>query len=73
MGTDGQGSGNSLNMFEHMRYVDMLQKGLYKEPTIMNSYDVLKMATINGAKALGLENSIGSIEQNKKADIIMMS
>ena len=72
IGTDGQGSGNSLNMFEHIRYVDMLQKGLYKNPTIMNSYDVLKMATINGAKALGMNDNIGSIEIGKKADIIIL-
>ena len=72
IGTDGQGSGNSLNMFEHIKYVDMLQKALYKNPTVMNSYDVLTMATINGAKALGLEKEIGSLEENKKADIIIL-
>lgn len=72
IGTDGHGSGNSVNMFDHIRYVDMLQKALYKNPTIMNSYDVLKMATVNGAKALGMENKIGSIEVGKKADIIIL-
>ena len=59
-------------MFEHIKYVDMLQKALYKNPTVMNSYDVLTMATINGAKALGLEKEIGSLEENKKADIIIL-
>ena len=59
-------------MFEHIKYVDMLQKALYKNPTAMNSYDVLTMATINGAKALGLEKEIGSLEENKKADIIIL-
>lgn len=73
IGTDGQGSGNSLNMFEHIRYVDMLQKALFKAPTIMNSYDVLKMATINGAKAFNLDDKIGSIEVSKKADIIVLN
>ena len=72
LGTDGQGSGNNLNLFNHMGYVDLLQKGLFKNPKIMNAYDVLEMATINGAKALGMENSIGSIEINKKADIIIL-
>ncbi len=72
LGTDGQGSGNNLNMFYHMSMVDYLQKGIHKNPLAMSSYDVLKMATINGAKALGLENKIGSIEINKLADIIIL-
>jgi len=72
LGTDGQGSGNNLNMFYHMSVVDQLQKAKYQDPTVMGSYDVLKMATINGAKALNLENKIGSIEKGKKADIIIL-
>ena len=72
LGTDGQGSGNNMNLFYHMSLVDLLQKGIYKDPTIMSSYDVLKMATINGAKALGMEEEIGSIKVNKKADIIIL-
>lgn len=72
LGTDGQGSGNNMNLFYHMSMIDLLQKGIHENPTIMNSYDVLKIATINGAKALGLEKEIGSIEVNKKADIILL-
>lgn len=72
IGTDGQGSGNNLNMFNHIGYVDLLQKGLYKDARILDSYEVLKMATINGAKALGVENLVGSIEVGKKADIIIL-
>jgi len=72
LGTDGQGSGNNMNLFYHMSMVDLLQKGIYKDPTIMSSYDVLKIATINGAKALGKEDEIGSIEEGKKADIIIL-
>lgn len=72
LGTDGQGSGNNLNLFKHMSYVDLLQKGIYKDPTIFSSYDVLKIATINGAKALGLGNLVGSITPSKKADIIII-
>ncbi len=71
LGTDGQGSGNSLNLFYTMSLVDYLQKGKYEDPTVMSSYDVLKMATINGAKALGIDD-IGSIEVGKKADIIIL-
>ena len=72
LGTDGQGSGNNMNLFYHMSVVDLLQKGNYKDSTITSSYDTLKMATINGAKALGLEDKIGSIEIGKKADIIII-
>lgn len=73
IGTDGQGSGNNLNLFKHMSYVDLLQKGIYKDPTILSSYDVLKMATINGAVAVGMEDKIGSIKVGKKADIIILN
>lgn len=73
LGTDGQGSGNNLNMFYHMSVTDLLQKGLYKDPKIMSSYDILKMATINGAKALGMEDIIGSVEIGKKADLIILN
>ena len=73
LGTDGQGSGNNMNLFYHMSVVDLLQKGNKKNPKITSSYDTLKMATINGAYALGLENEIGSIEPGKKADIIILN
>lgn len=72
LGTDGQGSGNNMNLFYHMSLVDYLQKGIKEDPTVLSSYDVLKMATINGAKALGLEDKIGSIEVGKKADLILI-
>ena len=49
-----------------------LQKAIYKDPTVISSYDVLKMATINGAKALGLEDKIGSVEEGKKADLVIL-
>jgi 5-methylthioadenosine/S-adenosylhomocysteine deaminase len=71
LGTDGQGSGNSMNLFYHMSVLDYLQKGKYMDPTVMSSYEVLKMATINGAIALGMDD-IGSIEVGKKADIIIL-
>lgn len=72
IGTDGSGSAINVDMFYHIAFVDLLQKGLYQDPTILNSYDVLKLATINGAKAFGLDDKIGSIEVGKKADIIVL-
>ena len=73
LGTDGQGSGSNLDMFETMKFAALLQKGFYEEPCAMPAYEVLKMATINGAKAIQKENEIGSIEIGKKADLIMLN
>ena len=73
LGTDGQGSGCNLDMFEVMKFAALLQKGVKEKSDILNSYEVLKMATINGAKALGLQEQIGSIEEGKQADIIIVN
>lgn len=72
LGTDGQGSGNNLNLFKHMSLVADLQKAKYQDPTVMSAYEVLKMATINGAKAYNLDKQIGSLEEGKLADIIIL-
>lgn len=72
LGTDGQGSGSNLDMFETMKFTALLQKGINESPEVLPAYEVLKMATINGAKALRLDKEIGSIEVGKKADIIML-
>ena len=73
LGSDGQGSGSNLDMFEVMKFAALLQKGLNEDPKLLPAYEVLKMATINGAKALGLEKKIGSIEVGKLADIIILN
>lgn len=72
LGTDGQGSGSNLDLFESMKYAALLQKGIMEDPREMNSYDTLKLATINGATTLGLEDKIGSIECGKYADLIII-
>lgn len=72
LGTDGQGSGSNLDLFETMKLATLLQKGILEEPKKMLAYDILKMATINGAKALGLDEEIGSIEEGKRADLIIL-
>ena len=73
LGTDGQGSGSNLDMFETMKFTVLLQKGINEDPELLPAYEILKMATINGAKTLGLSREIGSIEIGKKADIIMIN
>lgn len=72
LGTDGQGSGSNLDMFETMKYTALLQKGINENPQLLDAYEVLKMATINGAKALKLDEKIGTISENKEADIILV-
>lgn len=72
LGTDGPASNNTLDMFETMKITALLQKLVYMDPTALPAYEVLKMATINGAKALGLNGEIGSLEVGKKADIILV-
>ncbi len=72
LGTDGIGSTTTLDMFEEMKTTAYLQKVNTMEPTSIKAYDILKMATIEGAKVLGLEDSIGTIEEGKKADLIFI-
>lgn len=73
LGTDGQGSGSNLDMFETMKFTALLQKGINENPKNLTAYEVIKMATINGAKALNMSDKIGSIEEGKKADVIILS
>jgi len=72
IGTDGPASNNTLDMFESMKIAVLLQKQFYKDPTVMPAQMVLKMATIDGARALGLEKTVGTLEAGKKADIILL-
>ena len=71
IGTDGAGSNNALDMFREMYLVSTLQKVTNKDPKVMDGFEVLKMATINGAHALGLNHS-DVLEEGKYADIIMI-
>lgn len=72
LGTDGIGSTTTMDMFEEMKTAAYLQKVNTMEPSSIAAYDILKMATIEGAKVLGLENEIGSLEPGKKADMIFI-
>ena len=72
LGTDGVASNNNMDMLEEMKIAALLQKVQTRDPTIMSAEEVFKMATINGANSLGLENEIGSIEVGKKADLVLV-
>ena len=69
LGTDGAASNNRLDMFAEMRLAALLAKGQSGDATAVSAHQALEMATINGAKALGLEANIGSIEIGKLADL----
>jgi len=71
LGTDAPQ--NNADMFDAMKLASMMQKAVKLDITQMPFDKVLEMATINGAKALGLEKEIGSIEAGKKADIILIN
>lgn len=72
LGTDGPASNNNLNMFEEISLAALVNKAVTEDPTAVPAYEALKMATLNGAMALGRESEIGSLEEGKKADIIMV-
>ncbi len=70
LGTDGAASNNDLDMFSEMRTAALLAKAVAKDARAVSAAQALRMATINGAKALGLDNETGSLEVGKAADII---
>ena len=70
LGTDGAASNNDLDMLGEMQSAAFLAKGLHQDPTVFHAPQILRMATLHGAKALGLEKEIGSLEKNKSADMI---
>ena len=72
LGTDGQASNNDLDMFREMDTAAKIHKVITLDPTVMSAPTVLKMATIDGARVLGLADRIGSIEVGKEADIILV-
>jgi len=72
LGADGAACNNRLDMFTEMRTMALLQKALHG-PEVVPAARALRMATIDGAKALGLENEIGSLEIGKRADVIIVA
>jgi len=72
LGTDGPASNYVLDMFETVKLASLLQKNLSHDTTALPAYETLRMATIGGATALGLERDVGSLEVGKRADVILV-
>jgi len=72
LGTDGAATNNDLDMWGEMQTAALLQKGLLFDSTALPASQALQMATVNGARALGLGDKIGSLEPGKRADIILV-
>ncbi|MDG0793490.1 amidohydrolase [Cohnella ginsengisoli] len=70
IGTDGVKENNNLDMLEELKFVPLLQKARLLDATVIKAETALRMATIDGARALGLDGEIGSLEIGKKADLI---
>ena len=74
LGTDGPaGSNNNLDMIEEMASAARLQKVTKMDPRVLSARDVLEMATIGGARVLGMEDKIGTLEAGKRADVIIIN
>ena len=73
LGTDGAASNNDLDMFEAMRFAALLHKVKTSNPQTLPASTALEMATIQGARALGLDRQIGSLEAGKRADLVVVS
>lgn len=72
LGTDGAPCNNTNDLLQEMKLAGIIHKAISYDPTIISAEQVLEMATINGAKALGLEKDIGSLEVGKKADFVVI-
>jgi 5-methylthioadenosine/S-adenosylhomocysteine deaminase len=73
LGTDGAASNHSQDLFDTMKSASLLQKVHHQDAGAIKPHDVLRMATVGGAKALGLDAICGSIEVGKKADLILVN
>ena len=72
LGTDGPASGNDLDLWLAMRLAGYGQKNVTGDPTVLPAHEVVRMATINGARALGIDHLVGSLEVGKRADVIVL-
>lgn len=70
IGTDGEKENNNLDMLEEMKFASLLAKFANQDAAALDSWDVMRMATIEGARAVGMADSIGSLEVGKKVDLV---
>ncbi len=73
LGSDGAASTSDLDLWKEMRFAALIHKGINREATLMPAATVLRMGTLGGAEALGLEKEIGSIAVGKRADLIQVN
>ena len=72
LGTDGPASGNDIDLWIAIRLAGYMQKTFAKNPAVLPAVELVRMATINGARALQLDHMIGSLEVGKRADIVIL-
>lgn len=72
LGTDGPASSNDLDLWNVLRMAAILHRGVHQNPTLTPARQALRMVTIDAAKALGMDDRIGSLEAGKRADIILI-
>ena len=72
LGTDGPASGNDIDLWIAIRLAGYMQKTFAKNPAVLPAVELVRMATINGARALQLDHMIGSLEIGKRADIVIL-
>ena len=71
LGTDGAASNNSTDMLETMKLAALMQKGHHRDAAVITAHQVIRMAACGGAKAIGMEDRLGTLEVGKKADMIL--
>lgn len=73
LGTDSMVSNNNLDMLEEMRFCVLVHRAVTRDPTVVTARQAFEMATIEGARALGLEREIGSLRPGKRADLVLLA
>lgn len=73
LGTDSVGSNNRLDLLEEARFAALLQRAEHRSPTLLDAAELLRLCTLDGARALGLDHRVGTLEPGKEADLCAVS